>query len=171
MHPRFQKAESAEEEIRVEHVRDHIVDELGGNLLVLLLRVELVVGVSEYVVHHQADAQQLHRHVEGREDLPPRIFVVKVGLDLRDLDEEQLLVVGVEGYRVDVPEYIPVHEVADQANHSGCLLRVNVCLGIIQIGPTDRWLLLIKRDFCILRYSLIRRNEFVGTFKLFLGFL
>ena len=79
--------------------------------------------------------------------------------------------VGVEGHRVDVPEHIPVHEVADQANHSGCLLRVDVCLSIIQIGPINRRLLLIKRDFCILRYSLIRRNEFVGTFKLFLGFL
>jgi hypothetical protein len=95
MHSRFQKAEPAEEEIRIEHVCDNIIDELGCNLLVLLLRIELVVGVPEYVVHHQADAKQLHRHVERREDLPSRIFVVKVGLNLRYLDEEQLLVVGV----------------------------------------------------------------------------
>jgi predicted Ser/Thr protein kinase len=47
------------------------------------------------VVHHQADAKQLHRHVERREYLPSRIFVVKVGLNLRYLDEEQLLVVGI----------------------------------------------------------------------------
>jgi hypothetical protein len=113
VHSRFQKAEPAEEEIRVEHVSDHIIDELGCNLLVLLLRIELVIGVPEYVVHHQADAQQLHRHVKCREDLPSRIFVVKVSLDLRYLDEQQLFVVGVERDRVDVPENIPVHEVAD----------------------------------------------------------
>ena len=79
--------------------------------------------------------------------------------------------VGVEGHRVDVPEHVPVHEVADKANHSCCLLRVDVCLGIIQVGPIDRRLLLIEGNFCVLRYSLIGRNEFVGTFKLFLGFL
>ena len=57
MASRFQKAESAEEEIRVKHVRDYIIDELGRDLLVLLLRVELVIGVPKYVVHHQADAK------------------------------------------------------------------------------------------------------------------
>ncbi len=171
MHARFQKAEPAEEEIRVEHVRDHIIDELGGNLFVLLLGIELVVGVSEYVIHHEADAQQLHRHVERREDLPSRIFVVQVSLDLRYLDKEQLLVVGVERDRVYVAKYVPVHEMADQANHSSCLLRINVCLGIIQIGPTEGRLLLVEGDFCVLGYSFIWRNEFVCILKLLLGFL
>ena len=79
--------------------------------------------------------------------------------------------VGVQWDRVDVPEYVPVDEVADQANHSSCLLRVNVCLGIVQIGPIDWWVLLVERDFCVLRYSLIGRNEFVSIFKLLLGLL
>ena len=106
-----------------------------------------------------------------REDLPSCVFVVKVGLDLRYLDEEQLLVVCVERNRVDVPEYVPIDEVADQANHSSCLLRVNVCLSIIKVGPIDWRLLLVERDFCVLWYSLIWRNEFVATLELLLGFL
>ena len=83
----LKEAESTVEDVWVDQLRDQIVDQLHGDLLLSVLTEKFWVRVLEYDFDLHADSQNNHWHVEGHEYALACILCLKLSLNLSDGDE------------------------------------------------------------------------------------
>ena len=81
----------------------------------LLLAEEFMIAVSEYVVNHYSNAEQLHRHVKCSKDFLACIFIIQVSLNLSNLNKQQLFMICVKNHRVHMTKYIPIYQMTDKS--------------------------------------------------------
>ena len=116
---RLKKAEPTVQQVRVDELRNQIIDQLRRDFLMDSNSEKVRVAVFKNEINFHPDSEDEHRHYERVVDLTAEVFTVQIAGDRRNRDEKLLHVIGVQRQSAKVPKDIPICQVTDKSDELG----------------------------------------------------